>query len=282
MKVGFISLGLIGGSIAKGIRARYPDARIVAYNRSREPLVQAFKDDVINMATQEIDESFADCDYIFLCAPVQTNISFLKKLKPYLSDKTIMTDVGSTKGNIHGAVSLLLPDVHFIGGHPMAGKEKSSYFNSSSELIKDCYYFITPSDAATKEDIAKFEDLIRSLDCNPITVEPAKHDFIVGAISHVPHMAAYTLVKLVQDEDTSEGYMKVTAAGGFKDITRVASSDPTMWKEICLENRDNLVKLMDDYIEKLREVRADIANGNGEALHKIFKDAKEYRDSFIE
>ncbi|MBO5552395.1 MAG: prephenate dehydrogenase/arogenate dehydrogenase family protein [Lachnospiraceae bacterium] len=281
MKVGFVSLGLIGGSIARAIRKKYPDAGIVAYNRSREPLVQAFRDNVINAATFEIDDTFKDCDYIFLCAPVQTNISFLKRLKPYLVDKTVLTDVGSTKGNIHKAVSLILPDSRFIGGHPMAGREKSSYFNSSAELIQNCYYFITPSHNATGDDISGFEKLIGSLGCKPMIVDPEKHDFIVGAISHLPHMAAYTLVKLVQDSDTTEKHMKVTAAGGFKDITRVASSDPTMWEEICLANKDNLVKLMDDYIVKLREVRELIEAGDGGGLHKLFKEAKDYRDSFI-
>ncbi|MBQ8955402.1 MAG: prephenate dehydrogenase/arogenate dehydrogenase family protein [Lachnospiraceae bacterium] len=281
MKFGFVSLGLIGGSIAMSLRDKYPEAKIVAYNRSREPLVQALKDGIINIATSEIDESFVDCDYIFLCAPVQTNISFIKKLKPYLKGKTILTDVGSTKENIHKAVLETIPNVRFIGGHPMAGKEKSSYFNASKELIRDCYYFITPSKAATDIDINGFEELIRSLGCNPITVEPEKHDFIVGAISHVPHMAAYMLVKLVEDEDTPEKYMRVTAAGGFKDITRVASSDPTMWSEICLANRDNLVTLMDEYIDKLKDCRELIADGKTDALYELFKEARDYRNSMI-
>ena len=281
MKVGFVSLGLIGGSIAMAIRKKYPDAEIVAYNRSAEPLERALSDGVINASTRVIDDSFSGCDYIFLCAPVETNISFITGLLPYIADGTVLTDVGSTKGNIHEAVSRIAPGIRFIGGHPMAGREKSSYFNASDELIKGCYYFVTPSEGADKNDTERFEQLITSLGCRPIIVEPARHDFIVGAISHVPHMAAYTLVKLVQDEDTPEEYMRVTAAGGFKDITRVASSDPTMWEEICLANKDNLTELMDKYIEKLIEVRKHIAEGNGKALYGIFKEAKEYRDSMI-
>lgn len=281
MKTGFISLGLIGGSLAMAIRERYPDAEIIAYNRSKEPLDKALSDGVIDKGVQQIDDSFADCDYIFLCAPVETNISFFNALKPYITDKTVLTDVGSTKENIHKAVTELLPDAHFIGGHPMAGKEKSSYFNASSDILRGCYYFITPSKKATEDDISNMEKLIASLKCRPITVEPKKHDFIVGAISHVPHMAAYTLVKLVQDKDTPEKYMRITAAGGFKDITRVASSDPTMWEEICLANKDNLTGLMDEYISKLQEIRELISKGDGESLHRIFKEAKEYRDSMI-
>ncbi len=282
MKIGFISLGLIGGSLAMAVRDKYPDAKIVAYNRSREPIVKAFRDGVIDAATFEIDDTFKECDYIFLCAPVQTNISFIPKLIPYLTDNTILTDVGSTKANIHKAVSKMLPGAHFIGGHPMAGKEKSTYFNASKELIKNCYYFITPSKTATKEDVDKFQELIRTIGCNPITVDEEKHDFIVGAISHVPHMAAYMLVKLLMDNDTPEEYMKEAAAGGFKDTTRIASSDPTMWQEICLANKDNLTRLLDDYIKDLGEVRELIANSDEKALYEIFEKARDYRNSIIE
>lgn len=264
------------------VREKYPDAKIVAYNRSREPIVKAFRDGVIDAATFEIDDTFKDCDFIFLCAPVETNISFIPKLIPYLTDNTILTDVGSTKANIHKAVSKVIPGAHFIGGHPMAGKEKSTYFNASGELIKNCYYFITPSKASTKEDVDRFQDLIRTLGCNPITVDEEKHDFIVGAISHVPHMAAYMLVKLLMDNDTPEEYMKEAAAGGFKDTTRIASSDPTMWQEICIANKDNLTRLLDDYIRDLGEIRGLIANADGKALHEIFEKVRDYRNSIIE
>ena len=281
LKVGFVSLGLIGGSLAMSIRERYPDARIVAYNRSEAPLNKAIEDGVIDEATGKVDDTFMDCDYIFLSAPVETNISFLEKLSPYITEKTVLSDVGSTKQNIHKAVEEILPSAHFIGGHPMAGKEKSSYFNATRDLIKGCYYFVTPGKAAGDEDVKAFETLIRSLQCNPITVDPKKHDFIVGAISHVPHMAAYMLVKLVKDCDTPEEYMRVTAAGGFKDTTRIASSDPTMWSEICLANKDNITSLMDDYIKKLTDVRNLIAEGNEKALYDLFSEARDYRNNLI-
>ena len=281
MKIGFIGLGLIGGSIAKAVRNKYPDATIVAYNRSRDPLIQAFKDGVIDAATFEIDETFRDCDYIFLCTPVQTNISFIPKLIPYLSDKTVLTDVGSTKQSIQEAVAKAIPGAHFIGGHPMAGKEKSTYSNSSRELLEGCYYIVSPSKNVNDSEIRGFEKLIESIGCNPVTIDVSTHDYIVGAISHIPHIAAYTLVKLVKDNDTPEELMKEAAAGGFKDITRVASSDPTMWEEICLDNKNNLTELLDKYIEKLEEIKELISKGDGSALHKLFEEARDYRNSMI-
>ncbi|MCR5775285.1 MAG: prephenate dehydrogenase/arogenate dehydrogenase family protein [Lachnospiraceae bacterium] len=281
MKIGFAGLGLIGGSIAMAIRKKYPEAYIAAYNRSSKPLVKAFRDGVIDYATSEIDDGFADSDYIFLCAPVRTNVTFLSKLKPYLSGHTILTDVGSTKQNIHEAVERYAPKAHFIGGHPMAGRERSSYFNASAELISGCYYYLTPSKNVTEEEEDRLKSFISELGCHPITVDPKKHDLIVGAISHIPHMAAYMLVKLVMDEDTPEEYMRVTAAGGFKDTTRIASSDPSMWSEICLANKDNLTKLMDRYIHDLKDIRSLIERSDEKALYDMFGEIRDYRNSMF-
>ncbi len=281
MKIGIIGLGLIGGSIAISIKERYPDSKIVVYNRSKGSLIKAFNDKVADIITTEIGDDMEGCDYIFLCTPVQTNISFLNKIAPYLNEHTILSDVGSTKGNIHRAVREQLPKAHFIGGHPMAGKEKSSYDNASGKLLKGAYYFLTPGDNVSEEEVSRFEKLIASIGCIPKIVEPDHHDFIVGAISHIPHIAAYTLVKLVHDEDSPEEVMRETCAGGFKDITRVASSDPTMWEEICLANRDNLVELMDKYIADLREVRSYVAESDGESLHRLFEESRDYRNSII-
>lgn len=281
MKAAFIGFGLIGGSIAIAMRREYPDCELIALNRSAEPLEKALADGIINTGVHEVTDAFEGCDYIFLCAPVHTNIGFLDALAPYITGKTVLTDVGSVKSEIHQAVASKLPHAHFIGGHPMAGKEKSGYFNASAELIANSYYYLTPSAASTADDLRRLEALVLKIGCIPVTVEPETHDFIVAAISHVPHMAAFSLVKLVKDADTPEEYMKFTAAGGFKDITRVASSDPTMWEQIAISNRENIIKLMDIYIGELENIRTLIDNKDGAALHRLFADARDYRNSII-
>ena len=281
MKIGIIGLGLIGGSLAKSIKQAYPDTFIVAANRSADSVEKALAEGTVDLGLQDITDGFAGCDIIFLCAPVKTNISFLEKLKAYLEPETILTDVGSVKSGIHEAVERLLPETVFIGGHPMAGKEKVRYDNASAQLLKDAYYYLTPSKTAKEHHVLKLEALVRGIGANPVIVEPSLHDFIVAAISHVPHMAAYSLVKLVKDEDTPEEYMRISAAGGFKDITRVASSDPTMWQQICLENRENITDLMRKYIKELENVTALIEKGDSEALFEIFDTSKKYRDSII-
>ncbi len=278
-KAGFIALGLIGGSIAKTIRKKFPGISITAFNRSRETLDQALDEGIIDHGTLTVDDSFRDCDLIFLCAPVETNIGYLREIKPYLSENTILTDVGSVKNTIHRAVERELPEAVFIGGHPMAGSEKSGYKNSNDHLIENAYFILTPGGNATKEQTDSYEAFVKGLGAIPLVLTPSLHDRITAAVSHVPHMIAYSLVRLIEKEDTAENYMKAIAAGGFKDITRIASSDPSMWEQICLENPDNMLELMDKYVDILREIREDIRDKKGSELNSIFNDAKNYRDS---
>ena len=144
--IGFIGLGLIGGSIAKALRRVHPEYRLIAYNRSRSSLVEAMSDGTINQATDVIDASFSECDFIFLCMPVSVNIQCLKKLKDLVPDTCVITDVGSVKSTIHEAVRELGMEARFIGGHPMAGSEKTGYASATDRLLENAYYIITPTD----------------------------------------------------------------------------------------------------------------------------------------
>lgn len=156
MKTGFIGLGLIGGSIAKAIRQYYPDSEIIAFDKNRETLALATAESVINTAVTVIDENFKGCDYLFLCAPVIYNSAYLSQVKPFLSKQTILTDVGSVKTPIHEEVEKIGLSDFFIGGHPMAGSEKSGYANSKSVLIENSYYILTPSEPEQKERCRRF------------------------------------------------------------------------------------------------------------------------------
>ncbi len=280
MKVAFIGLGLIGGSIAKTIRKKYPDSEIIALNRSEAPLKEAMLDGTINAGTHEVDHNFEGCDYIFLCTPVETNKFFLPRLQPYLQGGCVLTDAGSVKGVIHRAVSELLPEAHFIGGHPMAGSEKSGYANANDHLIENAYYILTPGECSTIDELNHYEKFVASLGAIPLIMSPDRHDYITAAVSHVPHLVAYSLVDLVKLKDTPAEYMKLIAAGGFKDITRIAGSDPTMWEQICLENPENIVELLKDYEDILSGMRRMVEEADGAGLHKIFEEMRDYRASF--
>ena len=278
-KVGFIGLGLIGGSLAKAIRTYFPDYEIVAFDKNKEALALATQESVIDVAATTIDDNFRSCTYIFLCAPVAFNVAYLKQLTEYLNDDCILTDVGSVKTNIHEEVIKLGIEKYFIGGHPMAGSEKSGYANSKAMILENAYFVLTPSKEVSQKKIDKYEQLISAIRALPIILDYKEHDYITGTISHLPHIIAATLVNYVKDSDTKDELMKRLAAGGFKDITRIASSSPTMWQHICLKNKDNISQILGSYIKDLEEVKDMIDAGDGQAVYDWFDSSRTYRNS---
>ncbi len=279
---GFIGLGLIGGSIAKAVRERIPLARIVAYDVEPAALALARQEGVADIAAQKIDGQFSRCDYIFLCAPVQKNDENLEAVKKVLSPDCVLTDVGSVKGGIHRAVERAGLSDRFIGGHPMAGSERTGYANAKAALLENAYYILTPSPLAPPEKVEAFQSLVASLGAIPLVLESGRHDYVTAAISHLPHVAASSLVNLIQEQDSKEGVMRMVAAGGFKDITRIASSSPVMWQQICLTNGENISNLLSGYIRQLTKFQSAIDRQDGEALYRLFDDARRYRDSFAD
>lgn len=278
---GFIGLGLIGGSLAKALKRARTDCRIMAYTRTAQTSQQAFDAGTIDQICSSPDDPlFADCDCIFLCAPVGTNIDALRRLKPIVSPNCILTDVGSVKTDIHLAASSLGLDSHFIGGHPMTGSEKSGFANAQAHLFENSYYIITPSAETTQEQIDWYRNLAASIGSIPVTLDYRQHDYVTAAISHLPHLIAAALVNTVHDLDSDEEMMKMLAAGGFKDITRIASSSPEMWEQICVENRENISEVMDTFIELLTQSRKEMKQENGHAIHQMFAKSRDYRNSF--
>ena len=278
-KIGFIGLGLIGGSIAKAIRQYYPDYEIVAFDKSKESLALATQESTIDVAATTIDNNFHNCNYIFLCAPVASNTAYLKQITEYLNDDCILTDVGSVKTNIHEEVKALGIEKYFIGGHPMAGSEKSGYSNSKAMLIENAYYILTPTSEVSQEKVDAYEHFIESLKALPIVLDYQLHDYITGTISHLPHIIASSLVNFVKQHDTNDELMKNLAVGGFKDITRIASSSPIMWQNICLKNKQNIVDILDQYIDSLEDFKEAIEREDDLDLYNRFDSSRNYRNS---
>lgn len=278
-QVGFIGLGLIGGSIAKAIKLKFPNAKITAYDTDRSALTLAKSEGAVDITADGVDSAFGRCSYIFLCAPVACNVSYLSMLKPIIKSDCILTDVGSVKTNIHDAVISLSLEDNFIGGHPMAGSEKTGYENSLPHLCENAYYVLTPSKTVSRQKLNKYKELVEALGAIAIILDYKEHDYITAAISHLPHIIASSLVNLVKAKDNSSETMKSIAAGGFKDITRIASSSPGMWQQICLTNTGNISELLSDYIEQLSLIKKDIDECNKDKLYSLFSDAREYRNS---
>lgn len=279
---GFIGLGLIGGSIAKALRQFHPTCRLLAYDINQKALDAAVSDGVIDTALSSIDSHLSACDYIFLCAPVSENDNNLSELQKHLSKDCLLTDVGSVKTDIHKNIEKAGLSSQFIGGHPMAGSERTGYINSKAILLENAYYILTPCEGISEETVTSFKELIASLGAIPLVLNCDQHDYVTAAISHLPHVVASSLVNLIKHSDSSDGIMKLIAAGGFKDITRIASSSPVMWQQICLTNGENISVLLEDYIDSLKQIKAEIDNAGSNALYSFFDEARNYRDSFID
>ena len=278
---GFIGLGLIGGSIARAIKEKIAESVIIAYDVNQDTLAAAKQENVADIITDSIDEHFSECDYLFLCAPVQKNDENLQAVKAVLSPSCLLTDAGSVKTDIHRAIHEAGLDRQFIGGHPMAGSERVGFVNSKAVLLENAYYILTPTDTVPAEKVTAYKELVQRLGALPLILTPAQHDYVTAAVSHLPHVIAASLVNLVKDSDSENGIMKMIAAGGFKDITRIASSSPVMWQQICLTNTENISGLLSDYIASLTEIQKNLDRHNEAALYELFDTARIYRDSFI-
>lgn len=276
---GFIGIGLIGGSIAKALRRVHPSCKIIVFNRSAEPRVMAMNDGTANIAVAQVDNTFKECDYIFLCTPVERNVEYLKILKDIINNNCIITDVGSVKGNIHEAVKELNMESNFIGGHPMAGSEKTSYEHANDRLLENAYYAITPTSTVNQDSVKEFTEIVSSIGAIPINISYTEHDKVVATISHLPHLIASSLVNLVKHNDSKAEYMKTMAAGGFKDITRIASSSPEMWEQICMTNNINISNMLQKYIDNLNIIKNELDEKNGQAIYDLIAESRDYRDN---
>lgn len=280
--IAFIGLGLIGGSIARRIKREAPDTKIMAYMRTRSRLDKAREDGIVDVILDGIGKELSECDFIFLCTPVEYNAEYLSKIQPFLKPGAIVTDVGSTKTDIHEAVIRLGMEFWFVGGHPMAGSEKTGYENSTDHLLENAYYIITPTAQTTKEQTNRLVHIAEIIGSIPIVLDYHEHDFVTAAISHLPHIVASSLVNLVKDSDNQQGLMKRLAAGGFKDITRIASSSPEMWEQICMTNHKNLSLILERYIASLNLILGELNKKNGSYINQLFETSRDYRNSFSE
>ena len=272
--IAFIGLGLIGGSIARAIRKTRPDIRIMAYMRSRSRLEQARKEGIVDVILDGIDENLRECDLIFLCTPVEYNAGYLSAIRPYLKQGALITDVGSTKCGIHEEIRRQGLEYCFVGGHPMAGSEKTGYENSTDHLLENAYYIVTPPEGknssrpqALSLNAERIVAVAKTIGAIPLVLDYREHDKVVAAISHLPHLVASSLVNLIKDHDTADGTMKQVAAGGFKDITRIASSSPEMWEQICMTNVAPISDILEAYIASLNKVLEEIKEHKGQDIY---------------
>lgn len=297
--VGFIGLGLIGGSLAKALRDKYPNITIMAYEHAHsltgkivlrklnevqsknqslsEDNELGLRDHVLDLITDSLND-FSSCHIIFLCAPISQNIEYLKTLKDIINPDCIITDVGSVKSNIHKYVIEYGLESNFIGGHPMTGSEKSGYENSNPKLFENAYYILTRTRKTNQEQLELMSKLVKDIAAIPIELDYAVHDKAVAAISHLPHVVAASLVNLVKNQGEDSKLMKKLAAGGFRDITRIASSSPEIWENISISNRDFIINFLNEYIDLLEGTVRALDREDTRYIYNTFASAKDFRN----
>ncbi|NQV71291.1 MAG: bifunctional prephenate dehydrogenase/3-phosphoshikimate 1-carboxyvinyltransferase [Pseudohongiella sp.] len=276
-----IGLGMIGGSIARGLRKVGPDQMILACDQDQEALGQAIRDKIINdSGSFEIMCPLADI--IIIALPPLSIARLLPKIAPYIKDDAIVTDVASVKSHIISAAAEIGEDFlsKFVPAHPIAGSEQSGYRASIDNLFESRNVIITPLATNSPEAVAVINDLWRSLGANVLGMSSARHDEVLAATSHLPHLLAYAIVDVLAKQEQSEDIFRY-AAGGFADFSRLASSDAKMWSDIFIANADATERVLDDYIKNLLTLKKAISEHDHVYLENIFSQAKHARDNFI-
>ncbi len=287
MRIGIIGLGLIGGSIAKTLKkVHVQNSYIIGYDTQVDFTTQALSEGVIDEIAADMTSSFLHCNVIFICTPVGAILPIVNALLPFVAPDCILTDIGSTKKDVVASVNAAIADsgknVYFVGGHPMTGSEKSGYTAATNYLFENAYYLLTPSEQTPEFIVFIIQKLIERLGALPLIMAPDTHDYATGVVSHLPHIIASSLVHLVKESDDSAHLLHTLAAGGFKDITRIASSEPTIWQDICLSNKPEIQKSFKRYLAILQDFSDALAQDDREALGAFFHTAHQYRDTFNE
>jgi len=278
-KVTIIGLGLIGGSIARALRERIGVKDITAVNNDMKAIEEALRDETIAHGFCELNEHAMAADIIFICTPVKNTFEYLDALSGKVKPGCIVTDVCSTKGEIIRHVNSMKNPPCFIGGHPMAGAEKTGYSAGFSHLFENAYYILTPCISTSETATEIMSQVIAGMGAIPIIMDADRHDKIVGNISHLPHIIASALVNTIRKLDEEDGMMQMLAAGGFKDITRIASSSPEIWESIVMSNRSNILAALDEFINTLIESKEYIEKNAKEKIFDFFSFARDYRDA---
>ena len=278
--VTIIGVGLIGGS--RALRRGALCAHSTGYGRREEHLRRAVELGVIDDYCTDIREAVAAADLVVLATPLSTTEGLLRVMAPALKANAVITDVGSAKGAVVAAAEQTLGEhlVRFVPGHPIAGTEQSGVEHSFAELFDDHLVILTPLPQNDPETVELVREMWERCGARVISTDIAHHDRVLAATSHLPHMLAYALVDCLAEMGEREEIFRY-AAGGFRDFTRIASSSPEMWHDICLANREQLLLVLDDFESHLTAVRQAIADNDGERLLSIFKRAKQARDGFI-
>ena len=281
-RLAIIGVGLIGGSLARALREAGAVGTVVGIGRSRANLDEALSLGICDEVTQDVIKGVEGADMVFISVPVCAIPAVVAEIAPALAPGCIVTDGGSVKAAIVRECEALMPaGCHFVGGHPIAGTEHSGAAASFASLYRGKRCILTPTERTDPDSLATVDRIWRLTGAEVCAMEPGHHDRIFAEISHLPHMAAYALVHAVGTADVEGENVLSYTAGGFRDFTRIASSDPVMWRDIALMNREALLASIDGFSCSLAELRRRIDCGDQAGLTDFFTTAKQFRDGII-
>ena len=277
-KITVIGLGLIGGSMALSLKNTGEDFKITGYDIEGEAMNIAKYRNVIDIIAGDYKEAASDADLIIIATPISKIVEVVENIKDYLKKGAIITDVGSAKEKIVQKISKILPEgVFFIGGHPMAGSENEGILSATPELFRNTFYILTPTDITVSEPLVILHSLFTKIGAKVISMDPREHDENVALISHLPHILSTNLVDMIDDEQKKMKNLFKLCAGGFRDMTRIAAANTKMWLDISLENKDVLIKTVDNYIKYLTKFNKYLQQRDSESIKNHYLKAQKAR-----
>jgi cyclohexadieny/prephenate dehydrogenase len=282
-RVALIGLGLIASSMAHAMRAGGLAGEIVGYARSPETRAVA-RELFCDRVTDTAAEAVAGADLVVLCVPVGAMGALAAEIGPHLKPGAVVTDVGSVKQAVVDAVAPHLPEgVHFIPGHPLAGTEYSGPRSGFATLFQNRWWLLTPLPGTDEGEIDRLERLLVAMGANVDRMDVARHDLVLAVVSHTPHLIAYTMVGVADHmRRVSQSEVIKYSASGFRDFTRIAASDPTMWRDVFLTNKEAVLDILGRFAEELFTLQRAIRMGDGDALHAYFTRTRAIRRGIIE
>jgi len=279
-RISIIGIGLIGGSLGLALKEKKPNFKVVGIDK-QEIIEKAIARGAIDEGTVNLEEGIKEADIIIIATPVKTILNILTQINPFVKKGCLVTDTGSTKAKINETANQVLPqDIHFIGGHPMAGSEKYGIDSASPHLFQDKTYILTPAHKSNFRALEKISLLIKMIGAKKLILDPPEHDRIVGGVSHLPQIMAVSLINMVSElvqKENDNNYFKAVGEG-FKDMTRIASSPYKMWEDICDTNQENILEMIQEFRNYLGVIEGKLKN-NPYSLKEEFQKASKLRES---
>ena len=283
-KVCIIGCGLIGSSIARAIKKNNLSNKIVSSNRSEITNKKVIKLNIVDDSSADTKKMVRESDLVIIATPLSSYKDVILKMKNSLKNGAILTDVGSVKKKAISLIEKNIPkNISWISSHPIAGTEESGPDSGFADLFKNRWCILTPSKQIKKQDVKLLELFWKKIGSRVDIMDAKQHDYILSITSHIPHLIAYNIVNTTLNVKKKKNRDVIKySAGGLRDFTRIAASNPIMWRDIFIQNRENTSKMIDKFIENLKDLKKAIKNKNEEKLEKIFTKTKKIRKEIIE